>query len=151
MRIILFALVATLAVGCTADSPLSPSDPLLASVPESASADTKASSQKVTLYFYDDDPVLGGNVNIIGLHVTVIAAIAPFELLSEAETGKLGSVTFSIPPSYTSIAITNGTSGVDGGVGDCYVAQTVTRDLPLRRRDGWIYIHHSGETYPACQ
>ena len=121
------------------------------SVAGSGSADAKTSLQKVTLYFYDDDPVLGGNVNIVGLHVTVTAAFAPFELLSEGETGKLGSVTFSIPATYTSIAITNGTSGVDGGVEDCFIAQTVTRDLPLRRRDGWIYIHHSGGTYPACQ
>ena len=150
MRFIEVSLIASLAVACTTTSPLSPSTTGEVADGWAEASNVKAAAQKVIVYFYDDDSVLGGNVNIVGLHVTLTTPGAPSDVLAEGNTGQLGNVTFSIPASATSIAITNGTSGVDGGVGDCYVSQTVTRDLPLKRRDGWIYIHHSGATYPAC-
>jgi hypothetical protein len=152
MKAIGFMLIgAALAAACTKTAPTSPTVVNTQTVADSVKLDSKATLQKVHLYFYDDDAFFNARTHIVGLDVTIAAATSPHTVLDAGQTGNQGDVTFWIPNSYSSIAVTNGTTGLDGTIQDCYVSTTANLDLPLRTREGWIFIHHSGDTYPNCR
>lgn len=147
----LMLLGAALAAACTQAAPTSPTVVDTQTVADSIKLDGKAALQKVHLYFYDDDALFNARTHIAGLEVTIAAATARYTLLGTGQTGNQGDVTFWIPNSYNSIAVTNGKTGLDGTIQDCYTSATAILDLPLNAREGWIFLHHSGDAYPYCQ
>jgi hypothetical protein len=158
MRLIGAALLAALAVGCTSASPTSPSALDTTTLAAGDGTDAaplgrKAATQKITLYVFDNpvgDDLYSGKIHIVGLHI--IVTTSPSALTVEGDTGKQGEVTFWIPATERSIAITNGYYGVDGGVEECFVSRTVNRDLPMGLRENWILVTESNQTnFPSCQ
>jgi hypothetical protein len=150
---VFFILAAVLAAGCTKAAPTSPTVVNASTAVDSVQLDGKASLQKVHLYFYDfsdADPFFSATNRIVGLAVTVSGATSPYTVLGTGQTGNQGDVTFWIPDSYSSIAVWNGNSGLDGTVYDCYQSTTRVLDLPLRGTENSIHIFHSTDTYPNC-
>ena len=146
----LLLMAAFLAAGCTKAAPTSPTMVDTSNITDSVKLDGKASVQKVNLYFYDDDPFFNATTHIVGLQVTVTDASSS-TVLGRGQTGNQGNVSFWIPASYNSIAVTNGKTGLDGKIQDCYVSTTHILNLPLNAKEGWVHIFESGDTYPNCK
>jgi len=142
MPLVRFGIVLTLAfAGCAPPpSPASPSDLATTMAPSVVLAAKPPATQKVTLYVISADDALGGNVNIVGLPITVSTdGYGPVTVA----TDKQSSADFFVPATAESIAVHTGATGTDNREATCFVPLDVVLPLPLHRRDGWLIIHQT--------
>ena len=131
--ILLFAVI-----GCSTNLPTSPSalDPAQATVVGGTvtTASVGNNVQKVTVHFYSDEFMGGGNLHIVNLPVTITSFPSGI-IQSGLTTGKQGQVTAWLPSADT-------TMQVDTAEWDGYCSGTEQRSLPLHGNvDAWILIH----------
>lgn len=125
-------------VGCSTNLPTSPSalDPGPAAIVGGTVTTASAGNneQKVTVHFYSDEYMGGGNLHIVNLPVTITSF--PSGIIQDGlTTGKQGQVTVWLPSTDT-------TMQVDTQEWGGYCSTTGQRSLPLHGNvDSWILIH----------
>lgn len=139
-RLFAVGILALATIGCSTTVPTSPSALDTASAAIVGSSVTTANSghneQKVTVHFYSDEYMGGGNLHIENLPVT-ITGFPSKTLLEGLNTGKQGQVAIWLPSADTTMQVETQQSN-----GFC--PNTVQVPLPLHGNvDSWILIHQA--------
>lgn len=138
-RLFAVGILAFATIGCSTTVSTSPSALDTASaaiVGSSVTTNSGHNEQKVTVHFYSDEYMGGGNLHIENLPVT-ITGFPSNTLLEGLNTGKQGQVAIWLPSADT-------TMQVETALWEGFCSVTMQVPLPLHGNvDSWILIHQA--------